>query len=103
MLAPQHYQLNTHWRVIYDPLQWILQHLRGGRWRDRSFCVTRRGLLRCIDENCGEADLSEILGFPEWHPDRVALAAIPAPRRASPPPPPTELLPTSLAAGRDIN
>ena len=25
-------------------------------WRDRSFCRTREGLLRCIREYCGEVD-----------------------------------------------
>jgi hypothetical protein len=41
-------QLNSNWRVLDDPLQWILQRRKGNprkrnsRWIDRSFCTTRR-------------------------------------------------------------
>jgi hypothetical protein len=38
-------QLDERCRVIDDPLQWILQRWCGGRWRDRSFCRTRAGLI----------------------------------------------------------
>jgi hypothetical protein len=40
-------QLNESWRVVDDPLQWILQRRKGNPrpknsgWRDRSFCRTR--------------------------------------------------------------
>ena len=49
--------LNERWRVVDDPLQWILQrqqgHLSSGvpRFQDVRFCVSRRGLLRSIQEN----------------------------------------------------
>jgi hypothetical protein len=72
-------QLNAKWRVVDDPLQWILQRRKGNPrkknsgWLDRSFCTTRDGLLRCVRENCGEVDddaLSELQALPEFHPDR---------------------------------
>jgi hypothetical protein len=28
-------QLDERWRIIDDPLRWILQYWCGGRWRDR--------------------------------------------------------------------
>ena len=55
-------QLNANWRVVDDPLQWILQRKQGNPrkknsgWQDRSFCTSREGLLRCIREYCGEVD-----------------------------------------------
>ena len=53
-------QVNDKWRVIDDPLQWILQQRKGNSrqknsgWRSRSFCGTRAALLRCVREYCGE-------------------------------------------------
>jgi hypothetical protein len=87
--------LTDGWRVAYDPLQWILQRQQGGRWRDRSFCVTREGLRRCIRDHVGdEADISAVLRLPEWHPDRAAAGAaaeilptIPTERLPGPMPP----------------
>jgi hypothetical protein len=64
-------QLNDQWRVEHDEMQWVLQCRQGGRWRDRSFCVTREALLRCIGEHCGTADISAVLRLPDWHPDRM--------------------------------
>ena len=55
-------QLNTNWRAVDDPLQWILQRRKGNPrkknsgWRNRSFCRTRDALLRCVREHCGEID-----------------------------------------------
>jgi len=55
-------QLNTNWRVVDDPLQWILQRRKGNPrkknsgWRSRSLCRTRDALLRCVREHCGEID-----------------------------------------------
>ena len=43
-------------------------------WHNRSYCVTREGLLRCIREYCGEVDiaaLATIEALPRWHPDRA--------------------------------
>ena len=73
--------LNERWRVVVDPLQWIVQYRRNNRgrsggsedprsWEGRSFCRTRTALLRCIGEYCGEVDpsaLSIIKALPEWH------------------------------------
>ena len=64
--------VNSTWRVAFDERQWLLQVRQGERWRDRSFCVTRRGLLRCIAAYCGPADTGAIAAFPDWHPDRSA-------------------------------
>jgi hypothetical protein len=71
-------QLNATWRVVDDPLQWILQRKKGNPrnknsgWRGRSFCRTRKALLRCIREYCGEVDvgaLARVKSLPEWHSD----------------------------------
>jgi hypothetical protein len=71
-------QLNERWRVVDDPLQWILQRKKGNPrkknsgWRDRSFCRTRDALLRCVGEYCGEVDdnsLAKLKSLPDWHPD----------------------------------
>jgi hypothetical protein len=71
-------QLNTNWRVVDDPLQWILQRRKGNPrkrnsgWIDRSFCSTREGLLRCVREYCGEVDQSafaELKALPDHHVD----------------------------------
>jgi len=71
-------QLNESWRVIDDPLQWILQRKKGSPrkknsgWRGRSFCRTRDALLRCVAGYCGEIDdnaLAELNSLPDWHPD----------------------------------
>ena len=71
-------QLNESWRVVDDPLQWILQRRKGNPrdkssgWRGRSFCRTRDALLRCVREQCGEIDansLAVLKALPDWHPD----------------------------------
>src|SRR5690349_2663971 len=55
-------QLTKNWRIVDDPLQWILQRRKGNPrkknsgWQDRSSCTTRPGLLACIREHCGEVD-----------------------------------------------
>lgn len=90
--------LNEHWRVVFDPLQWILQK-RQGRWRDRCFCVTRVALLRCIREYCGAADISEVERFPDWHPDRSAATAVKAPTS---PTIPTEAASALLPASKSV-
>ena len=72
-------QLNDRWRVIDDPLQWILQIRRGrpsakaSGWRGEHYCRQRTSLLRCIREYCGEVDPAAIAilrALPDWHPDR---------------------------------
>ena len=69
-------RLNATWRVVDDPLQWRLQRKKGNPrtknsgWRDRSFCTTREGLLRCVREYYGEAEpaaLAKLLALPEHH------------------------------------
>jgi hypothetical protein len=71
-------QLNENWRVLDDPLQWILQRRKGNPrkrnsgWQNRSFCRTREGLLRCVRENCSEVDqdaLTQLQVLPKYHPD----------------------------------
>jgi hypothetical protein len=71
-------QLNERWRVVDDPLQWILQRKKGNPrkkssgWRGRSFCRTREALLRCVREYCGEIEidaLARLDELPEWHVD----------------------------------
>ena len=47
-------RLNEAWRVIVCPdgIQWILQSRRGAApgWKNRSYCQSREGLLRCIGD-----------------------------------------------------
>jgi hypothetical protein len=71
-------QLNEKWRVVDDPLQWILQRRKGNPrkknsgWRDRSFCRTQGALLRCVAGHCGEIDANspaKLKSLPDWHPD----------------------------------
>jgi len=71
-------QLNRNWRVVDDPLQWILQRRKGkprkknSGWQNRSFCTTREALLRCVRETCGEVDteaLAQLLALPNLHHD----------------------------------
>ena len=71
-------QLNFNWRVVDDPLQWILQRRKGNPrkrntgWIDRSFCTTREGLLRCVREYCGQVDqnaFAELKALPDHHTD----------------------------------
>jgi hypothetical protein len=85
-------QLNERWRVVADPLQWILQRKKGNPrkknsgWRGRSFCKMRDALLRCVREYCcspdegalrsirehrgvDDAALQRICALPDWHPD----------------------------------
>ena len=68
--------LNSGWRVMDDPLQWILQRRNSkpdkkhSGWRDRSFCRTREALLRCVREHCGIVDaeaLKRLEALPSWH------------------------------------
>lgn len=92
-------QLNANWRVVDDPLQWILQRRKGTPrekstgWQGRSFCRTREGLLRCIREYCclpdqggsrcvheyrgvDAAALQHVRALPEWHIDWEPLSAV---------------------------
>ena len=85
-------QLNANWRVIDDPLQWILQRRKRTQrskntgWECRSYCRTREALLRRVREYCclpgrgtlrrihqyrgvDGAALRQIRALPEWHVD----------------------------------
>lgn len=80
--APTITPLNNHWRVIDDPLQWILQvrkgqeTSKGSGWRDRAYCAQRTALIRCIGEFCGEVSqdaLAVIEALPSRHLDRDTM------------------------------
>src|SRR5262245_38498778 len=69
-------KLNPQWRVVDDDLQYILQCRKGQfrskatGWCCRSFCRTRKALLRCIREHCGLVDetaLEQVHAVHEWH------------------------------------
>ena len=86
-------QLNDRWRVVHDPLQWILQVRRGRKtakatgWKGRSFCQWRRTLIRDIGEFCGDVDVTAmafIEALPDRHPSLLPISC----RRRSPGPPP---------------
>jgi hypothetical protein len=71
-------ELNRNWRVVDDPLQWILQRRKGNPrkknsgWQERSFCTTREGLMQCVREYCGEVDdkaLAQLHALPDFHSD----------------------------------
>ena len=69
-------QVNANWRIVDDPLQWILQRRKGNPrdkssgWQARSFCTTRDGLLRCVREYCGDVEppaLAMLTALPDHH------------------------------------
>jgi hypothetical protein len=75
--------LNDRWRVIDDPLQWILQRRRrnktvgkranapAGEWEGSAFCVTKTALIRNVQARSRPVDPAalEILeALPERHP-----------------------------------
>ena len=53
-------RLNERWRVVYDPLQWILQVRKGQArtratgWTSRRFHRQRTALIRSVHELCGD-------------------------------------------------
>ena len=73
--------LNDRWRVVDDPLQWILQYRarnvaasakskKTKAWVGKRFCRTRAALKRDIRECCGDVDLVALAiidTWPEWH------------------------------------
>jgi hypothetical protein len=76
-------QLNERWRVIDDPLQWILQRKKGNSrtkntgWSCRFFCLSRDGLLQSVREYCGEIDpdaRAKLRALPDFHRDREKRA-----------------------------
>lgn len=61
-------QINEHWRVTCDALQWILQRLHeDGEWHTRAHCRSRAALGRCIELHVGGpvdiADLALVAGL----------------------------------------
>ena len=68
-------KLNDKWRIDDDPLQWILKRRSGKVWRDRSFCMTRKALLRCIREYCGDVDPAAVAFIETW-PERQAPGTV---------------------------
>ena len=69
-------RINARWRVVDDPLQWILESRSGkggaknSGWRARSFNRTREGLLDRIREVCGTVDSGSrgsLMALPERH------------------------------------
>jgi hypothetical protein len=74
--SPLCVRLNPDWRVIDDPLQWVLQCRRGNPraknsgWESRFFLRTQSGLLAFVREHCGQVDpdaLASLMTLPEWH------------------------------------
>jgi hypothetical protein len=66
-------QLNDHWQVDYDPLQWILYRWWAGRWYPRAFCCTASGLQLRVRELVGPIDKAAsvtLQSLPPFHPDR---------------------------------
>ena len=82
------FQISRNWRLAEDDLQWILQRCKNLKqytsdrdhsenWRGRSFCRTRKALIRCIGEHVmlepGEGDdlieaaVARVERFPEMH------------------------------------
>ena len=70
-------KLNDKWWIDDDPLQWILKRRKSKSWRGRSFCRTRKALIRCIDEYVKlepgedpgliEAAVARVRTWPEMH------------------------------------
>ncbi len=56
------FQISRNWRLAEDRSQWVLQRCSNAKrystqrshtknWRGRSFCRTRKALIRCIGEH----------------------------------------------------
>jgi len=69
-------QLNESWRVVDDPLQWILQRRKGNPrsknqgWMSRSYCTTQGALLRCVDAYCRDVEpaaVATLNDLPDLH------------------------------------
>ncbi len=94
------FQISRNWRIAEDELQWILQRCKNLKqytsdrdhsenWRGRSFCRTRKALIRCIreyvklepgeDQGPVEAAVARVERFPEMHvarPEPLAGATV---------------------------
>jgi hypothetical protein len=69
-------RLNGEWRIVDDPIQWILERRKGrprtksSGWQARFFFRTRRGLLDLAREYCGPVEdraLASVKALPERH------------------------------------
>ena len=69
--------LNERWRVVDDPLQWVLQYRRRNMvlsagsenpkaWVGKQFCRTSAALKRCIREHCGEVETQVLAVIDTW-------------------------------------
>ena len=70
--------ISPGWQVANSKTQWLLQHWRAPRWRDRAYCRTRSGLELRIRELIGREHLSAVAHLPDWHPD---VDGVPEPKR----------------------
>jgi hypothetical protein len=82
--------LNYGWRVIEcrHGTQWILQHrnrtetVARHAWRGRSYCRTKKALLRCCDEHAGQIDPAArkiLMALPDRiNPERLKISHIEA-------------------------
>ncbi len=65
-------QLSPNWKVVADPLQWILQRRKGNPrskntgWISSSYCTRRDSLLRCIREYCCLPDEGQLRSIREY-------------------------------------
>ena len=74
-------RLNDKWRIVDDPLQWILERRRGvpGKkstgWVGSAYCTTSAALLSNIRERCGDVDPAAV-AFVETWPERHVHGAV---------------------------
>ena len=64
--------LNEQMRLCWDKKQWIIQVRSGGRFRNKSFCATKIGLLSVLKIVTMPPEIQDlILSFPasihDWH------------------------------------
>jgi len=78
-------RLNSRWRVIEcrHLIQWILQYRASAetyatsRWVGRTYCRTRKALLRCCREHAGLIDPTAAAALAAL-PDRIEAPNLPA-------------------------
>ncbi len=74
-------RLNEKWRIVDDPLQWILERRRGvpGKkstgWVGSAYCTTRAALLSNIRERAGDVDPAAVAFIETW-PERHAPGTV---------------------------
>ncbi|MGE0735304.1 MAG: hypothetical protein AB7P50_11180 [Alphaproteobacteria bacterium] len=72
-------ELSARWRIVNEPLQWVLQ-VRKGRcraratgWRAIRFHVERTALIASVQRFCGDVRpeaMAVLAALPELHPSR---------------------------------